>query len=200
MGLDFPLRRREIRRERQTQPFIWSLPKSTMLGEQVMPRVVKTLRTTPPKGKQPFLLRRWNSPAASPGNATAWKDLPLTQSQASAATLTVMKTGLGSDTPQWKDRPLASYVARRLPSSVAGAMGMSARLRGNLGNWRNITDKDVKDESVSMALRYDALKTKANLQSKLMCAYALQQAVTKADSFNLSLRQLTPHFPPTRGD
>ncbi len=73
---------------------------------------------------------------------------------------------------------------------------MSARLRGNLGNWRNITDRDVKDESVSMALRYDALKTQANLQSKLMCAYALQQAVTKADSYNLALRELTPHFPP----
>ncbi len=118
----------------------------------------------------------------------------MSQSQASAATLAVMKLGLGSDSPQWKDRPLASYVARRLPSSIAGAMGMSAHLRGNLGNWRNIKD-EVKDESVSMALRYDASKTQANLQSKLMCAYALQQAVTKANSFNLPLRELTPHFP-----
>ncbi len=47
-----------------------------------------------------------------------------------------------------------------------------------------------------MALRYDASKTQANLQSKLMCAFALHQAVTKVDSFNLSLRELTPHFPP----
>ena len=120
----------------------------------------------------------------------------MSQSQASAATLAVMKSGLGADSPQWKDRPLASYVARRLPSSIAGAMGMSAHLRGSLGNWRNINDKDVKDESVSMALRYDASKTQANLQSKLMCAHALQQAVTKANSFNLPLRELTPHFPP----
>ena len=50
--------------------------------------------------------------------------------------------------------------------------------------------------SVSMALRYDASKTQANLQSKLMCAFALYRAVNKVDSFNFSLRELTPHFPP----
>ena len=167
-----------------------------MLGDRVMPEVVKTLRLTPSERKPPYLLRRWNAPAISPGTATAWKDLPLTQSQASSATQAVMKAGLGSETPDWKDRPLPSYVARRLPTSLAGTMGMSALLRGNLGNWRNIKDKDVKDESVSMALRYDALKTQGNLQAKLMVSQCLYQAVTSADSCNLPLRELTCHFPP----
>ena len=122
-----------------------------MLGECVMPVVVKALRLNPPDGKKPYLIRRWNAPAASPGTATAWKDYPLTQSQASDATMAVMKTGLGSEAPNWKDRPLPSYVARRVPATIAGKMGMSALLRGSLGNWRNIKDKDVTDESVSMA-------------------------------------------------
>ena len=107
-----------------------------------------------------------------------------------------MRNALTEESPKWKERPLPSYVTRRFPSTVAGQMGMSACLRGTLGNWRNLTDKDVRDESVSMALRYDASKTQANLQSKLMCAFALHQAVTKVDSFNLPLRELTPHFPP----
>ena len=85
---------------------------------------------------------------------------------------------------------MPSYVARRLPSTIAGSMGMSARLRGALGNWRNIIGKDVRDESVSMALRYDASKTQANLQSKLMCAFALHSAGNKVNSFNFSLREL----------
>ncbi len=108
------------------QPFIWALPKHTMLGECVMPVVVKVLRLNPPDGKKPYLIRRWNAPAASPGTATAWKDYPLTQSQASDATMAVMRTGLGSEAPNWKDRPLPSYVARRVPATIAGKMGMSA--------------------------------------------------------------------------
>ena len=130
-----------------------------MLGDIVMPAVVRALRLVPTEGKKPFLIRRWNAPAASPGAANAWKDLPLTQSQASTATLSVMKTGLGSEAPDWKDRPLPSYVARRVPATIAGKMGMSAFLRGSQGNWRNIKDKDVRDESVFMTLHYDALKT-----------------------------------------
>ena len=47
-----------------------------------------------------------------------------------------------------------------------------------------------------MALRYDASKTQANLQSKLMCAFAHQRAVNKVDSSTFSLHELTPHFPP----
>ena len=79
---------------------------------------------------------------------------------------------------------------------MAGQLGLSARLRGGLGNWRNATDKDARDESVSMAIRYDASKTQANLQAKLMYACALQQAVTKkVDSYNFALGELTPHFP-----
>ena len=143
MGLDLYLRRGQVRRGRPAPAFIWALPKLAMLGDKVMPAVVKVLRTTPPAGKQPFLLRRWNSPASSPGNATAWTYSPLSQSQASTGTLAVMRNALGEESPKWKERPLPSYVARRFPSTVAGQMGMSARLRGTLGNWRKLTDKDV---------------------------------------------------------
>ncbi len=47
-----------------------------------------------------------------------------------------------------------------------------------------------------MALRYDALKTRGNLQAKLMVSHCLYQAVTSAESYNLPLRELTCHFPP----
>ncbi len=72
---------------------------------------------------------------------------------------------------------------------------MSALWCGSLGNWRNIKDKDARDESVSMALHYDALTTQANLQAKLMVAHCINRAVTSADSYNLPLRELTRHFP-----
>ena len=120
----------------------------------------------------------------------------MSQSYASTATLAVMRNALGDDSLKWKERPLPSYVARRFSTTLAGQMGMSARLRGGLGNWRNATDKDAKDESVSMAIRYDASKTQANLQAKLMRAHALHRAVAKVNSFNIALRELTPHFPP----
>ena len=175
------MHRRQIRGGRQAPAVHLGASEADDAGRpsDACSKLVKALRTSPPAGKQPFLLRRWNSTATSPGNATAWTDTPLSQSQASVATFAVMRNALGDDAPKWKERPMPSYVARRLPSTIAGSMGMSARLRGTLGNWRNITDKDVRDESVSMALRYDASKTQANLQSKLMCAFALHTAVKR---------------------
>ena len=132
----------------QRLPFIWVLPRQTLLGWDIMPRVVEHLRLKPPEGEAPWLLRQWGPSHTAPNAATYFisPDAPLQPFQSRAARKQIM---------QWPPLRLsceaasanAAYRGRRVLVLWASAIKLDGRESAALSNWRVSGDKVAKTAS-----------------------------------------------------
>ena len=65
-----------------------------------------------------------------------------------------------------------------------------------LSNWRETSDKEVSAVAKSMATLYDSSKVNAQMVSKMMCIFAIQDAITTKKEVNLAWPQYASSFPP----
>ena len=170
----------------QRLPFIWVLPRQTLLGWDIMPRVVEHLRLKPPEGEAPWLLRQWGPSHTAPNAATYFisPDAPLQPFQSRAARKQIM---------QWPPLRLsceaasanAAYRGRRVLVLWASAIKLDGRESAALSNWRVSGDKVAKTASLSMQCLYDHSKVEQQCTTKYQCILAMSEAVQIKDDFNL---------------
>eukprot|EP00971_Amphidinium_carterae_P286711 5692259-Amphidinium_carterae.1 len=74
-------------------------------------------------------------------------------------------------------------------------LGASPQDRAAAGNWRDLQDGRARQESQSMAARYDGGKLLRSQQVKVAAVSALSQACRAANRFDLSWPSLSSCLP-----
>ena len=164
-------------------PFLWTLPRATLLGDDIMPKIVENLREAGAE-EEPWLLRQWSPSHSDPFNADQFIEKPLLPYQARAARKTIMQRPPLQLT-EAAATETAAYRSRHVCPTIASGMRFDEREGAALSNWRGMKDKGQQEMANCMQMLYDQSKVPQQCSAKWMCVQGIRESARKLKDYNL---------------